>query len=263
MSPGGRRIKALETAFEILAVLKENGQMSLAELSEQVDVTKGTAHTHLMTLQQNDLVEQAGERYRLGTGFITYGAHVKNRQLVFQAGKDPVRQLALKTGEICEIATEYDGKCVLLHRFYGENTINREYQQTSFEQHRYLHYGATGKSMLAQMSPERVDRIVDRYGLPAQTNKTITDRGTLFDELERIRERGYAYNDEEEIHGIRAVGTPILSTDGDCLGAICVAGPGGRIDDEQFTEAFPNLVAEARSLIEANVQTNDFDVFTN
>ncbi|WP_435349099.1 IclR family transcriptional regulator [Haloarchaeobius sp. HRN-SO-5] len=262
MSSDRRRIRAVETTSKILAELKETGETTVATLDARLDVTKGTIHTHLMTLNAQGFVEKRDDRYRLGSGFMTYGAHVKNRHVVFQAGKAQAKELALETGELCEIATEHEGRCVILHRFYGENTLDTGYQRESLEEFRHLHYGATGKSMLAHMPLERVDQVIEEYGLPKRTEKTITDRETLLDELERIRGRGYAFNDEEEVHGIRAVGAPVLNSNRDLLGAICLAGPRGRVDDERFSTEFPALVSEARSLVEVNVETNEFDTFS-
>lgn len=262
MSSGRRHIQSLETASEIVTILKESGETSLAALDDEIDLTKGTIHTYLTTLEECDWVQRSDGAYRLGPRFMTCGSHVKNRHLVFQAGKRQARELAHRTGEICEIATEYGGKCFMLHRFHGENTFDTEYQLRSFEQTRHLHHGALGKSMLAHMPPERVDEIIETYELPELTEKTITDRATLLDELERIRERGYSFNDEEEVHGIRAVGAPVLNAEGEVLGAFCLAGPRGRIDDERFVETFPDLVTEARSLIEVTVGANEFEAFS-
>lgn len=262
MSPERRQIGSLETASKVLAVLKERGETDLAELDAEVDLTKGTLHTYLTTLVEWNWVEKHDATYRLGPQFMTYGAHVKNRHLVFRAGKRQARELAHRTGEICEIATEHEGKCIMLHRFYGENTFDTEYQLRNFEQTKHLHHSSLGKSMLAHMSPARVDGIIERYGLPALTEQTITDRATLLDELERIRERGHSFNDQEELHGIRAVGAPVLNSDGDVLGAFCLAGPRGRVGDERFSETFPELVTEARSVIEVNAEANEFRAFS-
>lgn len=262
MSPERRQIGSLRTASKILAVLKKRGETTLAELDAEFDLTKGTLHTYLTTLAERNWIEKDDASYRLGPQFMIYGAHVKNRQLVFRAGKRQARELAHRTGEICEIATEHDGKCVMLHRFYGENTFDTEYQLRNFEQTRHLHHSSLGKSMLAHMNPARVDEILERYGLPELTGRTITDRTTLLEELEGIRERGYSFNDQEELHGIRAVGAPVLNSDGDVLGAFCVAGPRGRVDDERFFETFPELVTEARSLIEVNAGANEFRAFS-
>lgn len=262
MSSERRQIGSLETASKILTVLKERGETNLAELDAEIDLTKGTLHTYLTTLVELSWIEKSDAEYRLGPQFMTYGAHVKNRHLVFRAGKRQARELAHRTGEICEIATEHDGKCVMLHRFYGENTFDTEYQLRNFEQTKHLHHGSLGKSMLAHMSPARVDEIIERDGLPEQTERTITDRATLLEELEGIRERGYSFNDQEELHGIRAVGAPVLNANGDVLGAFCLAGPRGRVDDERFFERFPELVTEARSLIEVNAEANEFRAFS-
>lgn len=261
MSSNDRRIKSLETTYKILEVLKKNGHTTLSAINDQLDVTKATVHTHLMTLNTVGFVQKQDGGYQLGPKLMTYGAHVKNRHLIYQAGKVPAMELAFQTGEIVEIATEHNGRCVILHRFYGENTVDTDYQQQSLEEFRHLHYGATGKAMLAQMEAERIDRMIEQYGLPQRTENTITDRESLLEELEATRERGYALNDGEEVRGIRAVGTHVLNSNQRLLGAICLAGPRGRVDDTQFTEEFPRLINETQSIIEINVETNEFDVF--
>lgn len=261
MSSSDRRIQSFETTHQILKTLKENGSIALSTLNDELEVTKGTIHTHLMTLAEFGFVDKQDGRYQLGPNLMTYGAHVKNRHLIYQAGKVPAMELALETGEIVEIATEHNGRCVILHRFYGENTVDTDYQQQSLEEFRHLHYGATGKAMLAHMEPERVDWMIEQYGLPQRTENTITDRGPLLEELETIRERGYAFNDEEEVRGIRAVGTHVLNSDQRLLGAICLAGPRGRVDNTQFTEEFPKLINETQSIVEINVETNEFNAF--
>lgn len=261
MSSNNRRIQSFETTHAILEVLRKNGSIALSTLDDNLDVTKATIHTHLMTLKAVGFVEKQDGRYQLGPKLMTYGAHVKNRQLIYQAGKVPAMELALETGEIVEIATEHNGRCAILHRFYGENIVDTDYQQQSLEEFRHLHYGATGKAMLAHMEPERVDRMIEQYGLPQRTENTITDRETLLEELETIRERGYAFNDEEEVRGIRAVGTHVLNSDQRLIGAICLAGPRGRVNNTQFTEEFPRLINETQSIIEINVETNEFNAF--
>jgi DNA-binding IclR family transcriptional regulator len=45
--------------------------------------------------------------------------------------------------------------------------------------------------------------------LPAETDRTITDRAALFEELAAIRERGYAVNHEENIEDLHAVGVGV------------------------------------------------------
>jgi DNA-binding IclR family transcriptional regulator len=101
--------------------------------------------------------------------------------------------------------------------------------------------------------------IVDEQGLVRQTENTLTDTDELFAELETIRERGYAVNDEEEIRGMRSVGVPIRGIDGDVCGAVSVTGPAARLTGERFESELPDLVMQTANLIEVNLETAAFD----
>lgn len=54
----------------------------------------------------------------------------------------------------------------------------------------------------------QIENTIDRHGLPRATERTITDVGELFREIERIRNRGYATEDEEHKLGMRSVSVP-------------------------------------------------------
>lgn len=76
--------------------------------------------------------------------------------------------------------------------------------------HLSLHATAIGKAILSQWPEVEVDEHVCQVGLPEKTENTITSKEVLKEELEGIRDRGYAINDGEHYHGVRAVATPIL-----------------------------------------------------
>nr|WP_239640665.1 IclR family transcriptional regulator C-terminal domain-containing protein [Haloferax denitrificans] len=97
---------------------------------------------------------------------------------------------------------------------------------------------------------------MEQRGLPAQTKNTVTDRDALFEELEQIRERGYAYNDEEEIRGFRAIAAPIEDPSGEVLGSVSVSGPTSLLQGEQFQEHVPKLVTQSANVIEVNINMN-------
>jgi DNA-binding IclR family transcriptional regulator len=115
-----------------------------------------------------------------------------------------------------------------------------------------MHCNSAGKSILSLFSDAEVEAIVDRHGLPARTENTITDRETLFEEIEQIREQGYALNLGEDLEGIHAVGVPLVF-EGEVKGALSIAGPAhcmGR--DRCETELVDRLFA-ARNEVELNL----------
>jgi len=94
---------------------------------------------------------------------------------------------------------------------------------------RHLHSTAAGKAILAEMPEQRVMDIISEHELPAETEHTITDPDSLVEELDEIREHGIAYNDEESVEGLRAVGVPVRGSNGIAIGALSVSGPSNRL----------------------------------
>jgi DNA-binding IclR family transcriptional regulator len=142
-----------------------------------------------------------------------------------------------------------------LYKSKGQEAIGRQYQQSKLQRPDYLHYSATGKAMLAFMPAERVDWILDEYGLVKRTANTITDRDALLSELETVRENGYAVNREEEIEGIRAVGAPIRTPDGEVLGSVSISGPAHRIQTPEYQSQMVGAITDAANRIEVNINT--------
>lgn len=258
--PAGKTIQSVESTGGILAELRRTGGATVTELSEAVDLSPGAVHTHLATLKQFDFVEQEGTTYRLGPGFLLYGAHVRNNNDLFAAAKGQVDELAKETGEIGRIVIEHGGKLLVLHEKFGPDAVGRSYHtENRAKAQRHIHCTAAGKAILAHTPAERVDEIIDG-GLPQLTPNTITDPDELRDDLSQITTRGYALNDEEQLKGIRAIGAAVTTEAGDVIGAISLAGPTSRISGETFADEYPEKVLHAANLSEVNLQTGDADL---
>jgi IclR family acetate operon transcriptional repressor len=107
----------------------------------------------------------------------------------------------------------------------------------------YLHCTGVGKALLAQLAPEAVWEILQRTGMPAQTERSITDPDALAEELELVRTQGYALDDAEQETGVRCVAVPVPGAP--TLTAISVSGPEGRITRESIEHVVSHLRAAA------------------
>ncbi len=81
--------------------------------------------------------------------------------------------------------------------------------------------GATGKLILAYMSPDKARRIITKKGLPAYTERSIQDTDLYFGDLEKVKNQGYALDDGEYLVGVRAAAAPFFQG-GSMVGAIWV-----------------------------------------
>lgn len=250
-----RTLKTVERTCEILDALKELEGAGVTKLADHLDMSKGGVYNHLATLHDQQYVVKNGDEYELSHRFFNLGEFVKHRSPLYTAGRSEVDRLAEETGENAHLMVEQFGKAIYYYKAQSDKGISREYHWNLLEEPDYLHWTAVGKAVLAELPRERVEEIIDTHGLGAMTEETITDPDRLFDELDEIRRKGYALNDEEQIRGVRAIGTTVLNHQGDVLGAISVSGPTSRIDDEKFTSEYPELVMQAANIIEVSLDT--------
>lgn len=243
-----RTVKAAETACEIIDALRELDGAGVTELADHLGLSKGAVHTHLATLEQQELVRKDAGEYRLGMRFLGLGRYVRSQVPIYDSAVRELEKLTRKTDVRSQFVVEDHGMAVALH-IEGEDAIAAA---STVGDREYLHCIASGKAILGSLPDARVERIIDDRGLPKRTDKTITTREELFAELETVRERGVAFNDEEKIQGLRAVGAPIEAPDGTTLGAISVSGTPGRFRDDRFYNELPSLVQDTANVIAFN-----------
>lgn len=239
------------TLLEIISVLDREGPMGVTELADTLGTAKSTAHYHLDTLRRKGFVVKDGTRYELGLRFLKIGLQTRRRVPLFEAAKEEIDKLAAETGELAILSVEQRGLGVYLYKAGGEEALDID---APIGGTATLHNRALGKGMMSQFPDEKVDKIVERHGLPQTAERTITTREELRRELEEVREKGVAFNQEESIDGIYGVGVPVTSADGDVLGAISVAGPAKRLHGSTFTEELPELLSRTRNVVELNHQ---------
>jgi len=248
-APSGRRIQAVQISCNILEALQEMDGAGVSELANHLGRSKATVHSHLATLLDNEFIVKHDETYEIGLRFVDMGKYARNQIDIYEIAKAEVDRLAEETGEVAQFMVEEHGRGVYLHKARGNNAI----QTASYTGNRKdLHCTALGKAILSQLSTERVDEIIDRHGLPQRTENTVSSREELFESLETIRERGFAFDDEEILQGLRCIAAPTQHPTGDIYGAISISGPTSRFKGDRFHEELPEIVQGAANVIEVN-----------
>lgn len=222
-------LKTTKTSLEIINLLEKLNGATVSQVAEELDMPPSTVHGHLATLEDQEFVVQKGDVYYLSLRFVTLGNSVRDREHAYSLADRYTQRVVDETGCRSIFAVEEHGRGVYLSRNAGSHS---KWQHERTGERFPLHATAAGKALLAQLPPERIDEIVDKWGLPEVTENTITDRDKLHTEIETVREEGIAFNDEEQIEGIRAISTPIEAPNGRGIGALSVNGPANRLADE-------------------------------
>ena len=241
-------VKTAQTTFRLIEALKQLDGATTTELSDHLGLPKSSTHNYLRTLEHEGYVVHTDGRYEVGLRFLDLGAYAREREHLYTVAKPELSKVAEKTGEHVNLLVEEHGRGIFIYRAQGDDAVSIDSYTVQCVQ---LHTTALGKTILAHLPADRVDEIIERYGLGSKTEHTITDEETLESELETIRQQGVAHDREERIKGLRCVALPILS-DGRIEGAVSVSGPTSRMDESRIeSEIIPEL-EHAANIIELN-----------
>jgi len=244
-----RTVKSDETLFSIAEQLRESNGAGVTELADELGLAKSSVHNHLRTMEKYRFVVKRDGRYYIGLEFLNYGEYARNRYDVYHAAKPKVDELADRTSEMSWLVVAENGLGMYLHGAEGNTDISVSSLVGSWT---HLHYNSGGKAILAHLSREDVERILDRHGLPKRTPNTITDREALFEELELIRERGYSMNLGEDLEGIRAIAVPLIFQ-GRVYGALTLAGAAHRLTMDRCENELSQLLLAAADDVEVSM----------
>lgn len=244
-------LRTTKISLQVVECLKERNGGRVEEVSSHLDIAPSTAHRHLQTLRHFGYVVKRGDVYHVGLQFLTMGGYARDQIPSIDLARSAVDGLARQTGERAQFVAEEQGQRVFLYTASGENAVRAE---AKIGRRGTLHSSAAGKAILAEFPEEKIRRIVDRYGLPAITENTITEYDELLKELDRIRDRDVAFNREESTPGLRAVATSVLSPNGAVFGALSVSGPADRFKGDRLESEFPDVVRGLAHELELNTK---------
>lgn len=243
-------LRTVARAFEVVEVLRETDGIGPAELSERLDIPKSTAHDYLRTLEATGYAVHRDDKYQLGHQFLSVGGRLRNRNRFFQAARSEVRRLAIETGELPNIGIEENGEGVLLHSVRGDKSLELGiYPGMRIP----LHSNAAGKALFAHLPEEDIAEILDTGQFEQVTEHTITDPDTLDEELETIRERGYAIDRNEQVLGMTTVSVPVIVNES-LVGVLSISAPSGRLKDEEYQNELVQKLQEAANTITVGYQ---------
>ena len=246
---GGYAIEAVTKALDVVEALWMLDGAGVTELADHLGMSKSTVHSHLATLRQKGYVVADDGTYRLGFRFLNFGEYVKRSEPLYEAAQPIIEELARETEERVFCMVEQQGLATVICAATGERSVRMD---TRVGTHSYMHCSAAGKAILAHLPDERVDEIVDRWGLQRFTDQTVTDRDRLREHLQAGRERGFFVNREEYQRGVTAIGAPVLGEDR-VLGAISIVGPAIRLRGDWSETDLPDHLLSAANRTEIDM----------
>ena len=203
------KLTSIDKCFQIIDLLYRNQQgLTLSAIAERLHFNKSTAHHILKQLISHGYVRQHPDtkQYALGYKFVEVSSGILANTDVRKIANPHMRELQEESQEAVHLTILGGGKVIYVDKVAPPGLIVLT-TYIGFAVDAYVHAG--GKTLLSDLSPEKIRRLYREEPLKLHGKNTITTIDGLLDELEKVRQNGYAIDDEEFHEGIRCVAAPI------------------------------------------------------
>lgn len=242
-SDNSGNVQSVERAFWLLETMADNGgTMRLSELASACGLALPTIHRLIRTLVDLGYLRQdASRRYMLAPRLIGLGDSAAQMLAVF--ARPHLARLVDELEETANLAMLDSDQIV-----YVAQVPSRHSMRMSTEVGRRVdaHATAVGKAIMSRLPRDEVRELIQRTGLAAKTEHTITDVDALLAQLDAAAENGYALEDGERELGVRDVAVAVENAPARL--AVSVSGPAVRMTDEWVARAVPLLADVGRTL---------------
>ncbi len=238
-------IQAVSHALDLLEQFHGDvDELGVTELSKRLKLHKNNVFRLLATLESRGYIEQnkATENYRLGLKALELGqTFIKQMGLLRQA-KPILEQIVESCNETAYVSIYKEQHTVYLDVVETNLTV-RVVSRVGSRLPAYC--TASGKVHMAFMTDEELDSVLAETKLVQHTPTTVTSPEALKAGLAKVRELGYAFDDEELDAGVRCIAAPIRDYTRRIVGAISISGPSMRLSNDRVDEELVPLVLSA------------------
>ena len=237
--PKVRVQSALRTISILLAVSESPNGLKVKEITEKLDLSRQVTYHLIHTLHATGIIRKnENNRYVLGLAAVSIAEGFHRQLAPPEHLARRVRSIVAATGETAYAGGWVDGEIVALATARGNSPVGAAQVPQGFSG--YAHARATGKLLLALADPSIAEAYLDKHPMGPRTDRTITSREELTREMERIRARQYALDNEEFHEGIRCLAVPVEGLGGRF--ALGISVPSGRfqVNFDQYLAALTN-----------------------
>ncbi|WP_281825859.1 HTH-type transcriptional regulator BhcR [Jannaschia rubra] len=236
-------IKSLDRALMVLDELSHMESASLSELAQGLEESPATVYRILSTFALHGVVEvdAAQQTWHIGADAFRIGSAFLRRTSLVERSRAVLRGLMKTTGETANLGVEKDGAVLFVSQVETHAPIRAFFPPGTLSP---LHASGIGKVLLAHAPAGRLEQVAAK-GLESFTPHTLADLGRLRADLDLIRVRGHAVDDQERNLGMRCIAAPIRNVHGEVVAGISVSGPTSRVSPDHVPDLARAVIAAA------------------
>lgn len=236
-------IQSLDRALDVLDALARADGLTLTDLAKSLDQSPATMHRVLATLETRQIVEMNAQTqtWHIGAMAFRLGSAFLRRSSVAERSRPVMHDLVLATGETSNLGIERNAEVMFIGQVETQETIRAFIPPGTLSP---MHASGIGKALLSCYTERQFDRFMRGRTLDHFTDKSILTKPDLAADLQQVRARGWAFDDEERTYGMRCVAAPIIDFYGEAVAGISVSGPTHRMPGDRI-DAIGKLVRDA------------------
>lgn len=243
--PQKARIQSVERAIHILECFDGQMELGITEISHRIQLHKSTTFGLVSTLEAYQLLEKNENtgKYHLGVGLFRLGSRVNMdlRRLV----SPYLDKLVNICGETVNFVVPDGIYVVYLDKKESPHSMRIA---TAIGQRQPMYRTATGKAILAQLPYADARELLYRSDFQRMTSNTLLAPGAVLQELNVIRQQGYAMDREELEYGLICLGVALVDSRGQPVGAISISGPASRMQKDECQRYSAYLIDSAKQI---------------
>ena len=228
-------VQSVRRALHLLnSFTPERSQWSVGDLSRTTGLHKSVVARLMTTMALEGFLVQdrSNKAYSIGPQVFAVGSVYEPRVFLERVAHSIMSDLALACGQTCALGIPSGDQ--FMYVIVVDNPRATTLRVTVRPgRRRPYHSAAVGKMLLANMSPEQAERILQISPLVKLTPFTIDSVDALCAELDQIRRTGVAFSNQESVLGIGAIAAGIRNANGSMIAGINVVFPFHLINDEE------------------------------
>lgn len=245
-------MNSIEKTLYLLEILKtQRDGIRISDLSEKLDMPIATVHRMLSALVKYKYVKQDADskKYSLGFMFLDMSKYILDSMDLRKLSKPYLTDLAYSSKEACHLSVLDGYEIVFIDRVESTYMISSSHK-IGMRCQAYM--SASGKAILAAMPQNIMLGLVDKMDFTQGNGKMIQSKEALLKELEIVREKNYAIDNEEVEIGGRCVGAAILDYNCFPVAGVSISGPSTRMDLDYLENCLAVMVVDtARKISDA------------
>jgi IclR family KDG regulon transcriptional repressor len=229
--PNNDLVSAVGRTMAVLEALAEHPEESgVSEIANKLDMSKATVYRFLQSLKARGyVVQDAEDRYRLSVRLFELGAQALPHLDIVREAEPGMRRINELTGETVHLGILDEGSIVYVHKIDSKYNL-RMYSRIG--RRAPLYCTGIGKVLMAWLEEDELLAHLELESFERRTANTLTSAEAYLQELETVRQQGYAEDHEEFEDNMRCLAAPIRDRFGHVIGGMSVSFPCFRFREE-------------------------------